>query len=206
MVDNDNVVIDLTNYKDRVGSRVPQGRYHVIVDDVEQSVSAANNTMITLGLRIVEGPFADSMLIDRLVLAEKALFRVVNFMQAIGLPTPRKRLSVNIKTWLGKHLTVDVEDGEPYNGKVKSEVRGYMRILASSDKTAVVTDVDNAQLNELAGLSAFTSESPAIPPSEGLKSSSSEDRKTSPQEFPLLSSEGSDDDVSDEIDLSQLNL
>lgn len=206
-MDNDNVVIDLSNYKDKVGSRVPEGRYQVIIDDVEQSVSSNQNVMINVWFRILAGPSADAILVDRFVLTEKSLFRVVEFMRALGFPTPKKRLNVNLKAWLSKRLIVDVEDGEPYNGKVRSEVRGYGKISAPSTvSTPEAMDVDNTQLNELAGLSAFTSESPATPSSADLESSSFEHQKTPRQEFPLPSSEASDDDVSDEIDLSQLNL
>lgn len=129
----DNVNIDLSNYKDRVGSRVTPGRYRVFVEDAEPDKAKSGNTMINLWLRIQGGEFEGATIVDRLVLTEKSLFRVVGFMQAIGLPTPKKRLQVNVRSWVGKVLEIDVEDGDPYNGRVKSEVRGYNRI-AKKDK------------------------------------------------------------------------
>ena len=51
---------------------------------------------------------------------------------------------------LGKHLDVEVDDGDPYNGKVKSEVRGYMRLLKG--EAAAATD-----LEDLSGLDEFPS-------------------------------------------------
>jgi hypothetical protein len=146
----DQAEIDLSNYKDKVGSRVSEGRYKVVVDDVENDTSSAGNKMVNLWLRVVGGDFNDAMLVDRLVLTEKSLFRVVGFMQAIGLPTPKKKLVVNIRGWVGKALYVDVADGEPYNGRVKSEVKGYERIRTAP--TAAAANADNAAVNELAGL------------------------------------------------------
>ncbi len=140
---SNDVTIDLTNYKDRVGQRVQPGRYRVVVDDVEQDTARSGNTMINLWLRIVDGEFAGSTIIDRLVLTENSLFRVVGFMQAIGLPTPKKRLKINIQNFVGKQLDVDVDDGEPYNGRVKSEVRGYNRLAgASTENSADLDDLE----------------------------------------------------------------
>ena len=142
---SNNVTIDLTNYKDRVGGRVQPGRYRVVVDDVEQDTAKSGNTMINLWLRIVDGDFAGSTIIDRLVLTENSLFRVVGFMQALGMPTPKKRLQINIQSFVGKQLDVDVDDGEPYNGRVKSEVRGYLRAEGiSREDSSDLSDVSEA--------------------------------------------------------------
>lgn len=120
--------VNLTDYKERFGQTVPPGRYTVVVDDLEQTTSKAGNPMVNLWFRIVEGPSDGATIVDRVTVTEKALFRVVAFMQAIGQPTPRRNLQINLNTWLGKRLQVDVEDGEPYNGRVRSEVRGYLRL------------------------------------------------------------------------------
>lgn len=124
--------VNLTNYKERFGQTVPPGRYTVVVDDLEQTTSKQGNPMVNLWFRIVEGPHDGATIVDRVTVTEKALFRVVAFMQAIGQPTPRRNLQINLNTWLGKRLQVDVEDGEPYNGRVRSEVRGYLRLDVNS--------------------------------------------------------------------------
>ena len=121
------LIVDLSNFKDRVGSRVAPDRYRVQVEDVEATKSQAGNPMVNVWFRIIGGEFDGQTIVDRLTLSEKALFRVVGFMQAIGLPTPKKRLKLNIRQFVGKVLDIDVEDGEPYNGRVKSEVRAYIR-------------------------------------------------------------------------------
>jgi hypothetical protein len=125
----DNVTIDLTNYKDRVGARVSPGKYRVQVEDVEASESSNHNPMVNVWFRIMGDPeFEGQTVVDRLTMTEKSMFRVVNFMQAIGLPTPKKRLEVNIRRWVGQILDIVVDDGEPYLGKIKSEVREYIRV------------------------------------------------------------------------------
>lgn len=128
---SDQVTVDLSNYKDRVGSRVTPGRYKVVVEDAEMDKSKAGNDMINVWFRVLEGEHEGATVIDRLTITEKALFRVVGFMQGIGMPTPKKRLSLSPRQFVGKVLEIDVEDGEPYNGRVKSEVRGYTKVAAA---------------------------------------------------------------------------
>lgn len=135
------LIIDLSNYKDRFGSRVPEGTHEVIVEDVEMDKSKAGNPMLNVWYRVVGGEADGLTLIDRLTITEKALFRVVGFMQAVGLPTPRKRLQINPQSFIGKRLRVEVEDGEPYNGRVRSEVRGYQKSADAAAKRADATDL-----------------------------------------------------------------
>jgi hypothetical protein len=146
-VSSDDLTIDLTNYKDKVGSRIVPGRYKVLVEDAENDVARSGNKMINLWFRVQGGEFDGSTIVDRLVLTDNSLFRVVGFMQAIGLPTPKKRLQLNLRQFVGKVLEIDVEDGDPYNGRVKSEVRGYNRIAgaASGDDVVDLEDMPPAR-------------------------------------------------------------
>lgn len=126
------IEIDLSNYKDRSGSHVPPGRYTVIVDDTEMATSKQGNRMVNVFLRIVGGDYDGQMLVDRLVLTDKSLFRVVGFLQAVNIPTPNKRLAINTRQLQRRSLLVDVDDDEPYNGRIRSVVRGYARLPKSS--------------------------------------------------------------------------
>lgn len=119
------MIVDLSNYRDKVGSRIEPGTYTAAVDYADPTKSKAGNPMIVVGLRIVGGEFDGATVVDRLTLSENAMFRAVNFMQAIGMPTPRKRLQVNLAKWIGRKVTVTVHDGDPYMGRVKSEVTEY---------------------------------------------------------------------------------
>lgn len=127
MAAENKVFIDLTNYRENVSSRVQPGDYLVIVDHAEYDKARSGAMMITLWYRILNGEFEGAEIIDRLVQTERAMFRTVGFMQAIGMPTPKKKLQINLSQFIGKKLVVTLDDGEPYNGRISSEVRGYMR-------------------------------------------------------------------------------
>lgn len=174
------ITVDLTNYKDKVGSRIAPGEYRVVVDDAELDKSRAGNDMINVWYRVLDGEFKDSSITDRLTITEKALFRVVAFMQAVGLPTPRKRLNLNLRNFIGKQLIITVDDGEPYNGRVKSEVRDYAKVAKSS----------KAGGDDLSGLEPEVEE-PAT------KAKKAEEQDT----LPVDSEESSED-----VDLDKLDL
>lgn len=141
------MVIDLSNYKDRVGARVAPDRYRVQVEDVEAAMSQVGNPMVNVWFRIIGGEFDGQTIVDRLTVTERSMFRVVGFMQAIGLPTPKKRLKLNIRQFVGKVLDIDVADGEPYNGRVKSEVRAYIR-AAGAGAGAAGADLEEDEFEE----------------------------------------------------------
>lgn len=157
-------LLDLSSYKDRVGALVDEGRYRVRVEDAELDKSKAGNPMVNLWYTIQGGEFDGMTLTDRLVLTEKSLFRIVGFMQAIGMPTPKKRLKLSTEKFVGRILDVDVEDGEPYNGRVRSEVRGYIKVTGGSANEAT-TDLDD--LDDITAPAEEPADSGPTPPSVG---------------------------------------
>lgn len=192
------VTIDLTNYRDTSGSRVDPGRYRVQVDWAEQGEARSGNTMITMGLSILGGPFAGSTLVDRLVLTSKSMFRVVGFLQAIGFPTPKKRISVDPDKFVGKVLEVDVDDGDPYNGTVRSEIRGYIQVA----KTAPKDDFEETESE-----SEDVSDQPTDEDEEPEKVKASKQKKAAKEkaEADTEKVEESEEDA-EEVDLNEVDL
>lgn len=189
---SDTMVIDLSNYKDRVGARVAPGRYPVVVEDVEADQSKAGNPMINLWFRIQGGEYDGQTLVDRLTVTDKALFRVVGFLNAIGMPTPKGQVKVNPQKFLGQRLEVDVDDGEPYNGRVKSEVRGYLRMPKPAKPAAA--DIEDP-----------TDVAPAAVATTGAATTATAPETSTPtgSAAPAADAAGSDDG---DVDLDNLDL
>ena len=154
------IIIDLSNYKDTSSARVPEGRYRVVVDDVETDTAKTGNTVIKVWLRILGGTQDGEVIIDRLTLTDKAMFRVVGFMQGIGIPTPKKRLALDLRSFLHRQVDVDVEDDEPYNGRIKSKIARYIRIAQPKAEEAAEGDLDALEA---------AAEKPAKPSSDAKK-------------------------------------
>lgn len=132
---------DFTNYRETGSAQVPAGTYHARVNDFEETESKAGNAMFVVYLEITSGPYAGKQIIDRLPQTEKAMFRSAAFLQALGVKIAKKRIALNPKSLIGRPVDILVEDGEPFNGRVKSEVREYLRATKPATKAEPAADL-----------------------------------------------------------------
>lgn len=156
-----NITIPLSNYKSN-GERVPEGRYSVVIDDLEMTETSGQGgkpkkPMLNVWFRITGGEYEDSVLKDRFVLQDNALFRIVMLMQALGMKTPKKDLRIPAERFMGKRLEIDVKDGEPFRGRVNSEVVDYIKATAPAAAATAGTDLDDEEDDEDAGTAATES-------------------------------------------------
>lgn len=193
---NSNIVIDLSNYKDSGNVRIPEGRYRAIVDDVDLDKSRAGNTMIKVWMRVLGGEHDGAIILDRLTLTDKAMFRVVGFMQGIGIKTPKKKLQINLKTFLKRQADIEVVDGEPYNGRIRSEIAQYIRIAQPKAEEAPEDDLDALE-------AATEDEAPAAKPD---KASPAEEAAEDSDENPWDAGEDSDSVDVDDLSIDDLDL
>ena len=142
------LTFDFTNYRDTSTAHVPAGTYHAEVSDFEETTSKAGNAMFVVYLEIIEGPHAGQQIIDRLPQTEKAMFRSAAFLQALGVKIAKKKIALNPKSLIGRPVDILVEDGDPYNGRVRSEVREYLR--ATKPAKAEPADDPMADEDEIA--------------------------------------------------------
>lgn len=134
------LTFDFTNYKDTSTAHVPAGTYHAEVSDFEETTSKAGNVMFVIYLEITEGAHSGQQIIDRLPQTEKAMFRSAAFLQALGVKIAKKKIALNPRSLIGRPVDIVVEDGDPYNGKVKSEVREYLRATKPAESKPAAAD------------------------------------------------------------------
>lgn len=142
---------DFTNYRETGSAQVPAGTYHARVNDFEETESKAGNAMFVVYLEITSGPYAGKQIIDRLPQTEKAMFRSAAFLQALGVKIAKKRIALNPKSLIGRPVDILVEDGEPFNGRVKSEVREYLRATKPAAQTQPAADLPDEDDEPAAG-------------------------------------------------------
>lgn len=205
-----NVVIDLRNYRSQTSAKVDPGNYTVVVDDVAVERSRNGNDMIVCWLTITEGDEKGQVLVDRLTITDKALFRIVGFMQALGLKTPKSRFKINADIFRGKRLIVSVADGEEYRGVIPSNVVGYMRAKSAKGGTEgdpwATDDVDEeiAQDEEEA-VEEAVEETDSEPAPKAKAKAKKKAKKPEPEPEPE-DDDDDDDDDDDEVDLDEVNL
>lgn len=132
---------DFTNYRETGSAQVPAGTYRARVNDFEETESKAGNAMFVVYLEIIDGPYTGKQIIDRLPQTEKAMFRSAAFLQALGVKIAKKRIALNPKSLIGRPVDILVEDGEPFNGRVRSEVREYLRATKPSAQAEPAADL-----------------------------------------------------------------
>ena len=141
------LTFDFTNYKDTSTAHVPAGTYRAEVSDFEETTSKAGNSMFVVYLEITEGPHAGQQIVDRLPQTEKAMFRSAAFLQALGVKIAKKKIALNPRSLINRPVDIVVEDGEPYNGRVKSEVREYLRATKPAKAESETDPLDD--VNEI---------------------------------------------------------
>lgn len=197
-------VIDLSNYKDSGNVRIPEGRYRAIVDDVDLDKSRAGNTMIKVWMRVLGGEHDGAIILDRLTLTDKAMFRVVGFMQGIGIKTPKKKLQINLGTFLNRQVDIEVVDGEPYNGRIRSEIAQYIRVAQPKAEESSEDGLDALE-------AAAEAEAPAKPSSDAKKAEAAAivqdvDTEDMEPENPWDAGDDSDSVDVDDLSIDDLDL
>ena len=201
---NMKTVIDLSNYKDSGNVRIPEGRYRAIVDDVDLDKSRAGNTMIKVWMRVLGGEHDGAIILDRLTLTDKAMFRVVGFMQGLGIKTPKKKLQINLGTFLNRQADIEVVDGEPYNGRIRSEIAQYIRVAQPKAEEAAEDGLDALE-------AAAEDEAPAKPSSDAKKAEAAAivqdvDTEDMEPENPWDAGDDSDSVDVDDLSIDDLDL
>ena len=124
---SDTFDLDLSGYVNTQGSVLPPGTYTLVVEDVEMMSSKAGNPMWKITSSVVEGESKGLALVDFVTITSKAMFRVVAFLNAIGVPTPKKNLSIPKSMMVGKMFEATVDDDE-YGGRKSSKIQSYASI------------------------------------------------------------------------------
>lgn len=159
----DSFYVDFSNYKDRSSARLPEGEYLVRVSDAEATDTKKGDPMVNVFLVVSGGPYADSPIIDRLTITEKALWRVANALRALGFKVEKRNMNIPIKAMIGRTMVIKVSDGDEYNGEIRSEIRSY------------------AQAGAFKGYDFLKPEVEADPTAE---TETAEDASAAPDEFP----------------------
>ena len=92
------------------------------------------------------------------------MFRSAAFLQALGVKIAKRKIALNPKSLIGRPVDIVVEDGEPYNGRVKSEVREYLR--ATKPAKAESEEDPMADDDEIGEVPAPAEESAKAAPAE----------------------------------------
>lgn len=144
-------ILDFSNYAEQQTSEgIQAGKYLARITKAVDSESKNGNTYILLNMQVIGGPKehveSKSVLVDRLTLSDNALFRMANFLPAIGIPVDKK-VAFDSKQFVGKKV-VAIVDMEEYQGQPRPAVKRYAPVstwegeLPAAPETAAADDFE----------------------------------------------------------------
>lgn len=139
------ITIDFSNVRE--GStfsprRLPEGSYLADVAKVEQKESSKGNPMLVYTIIPVEHPTA--VYPYYVVLADNQLWKLRALLLAAGKDVPKRKVTVDPESIVGKKIMIDLEDAE-WEGREKSEIAGVFKPEQQAEPTAqgeIEFDVD----------------------------------------------------------------
>lgn len=117
---------DVTSEKDLEGfDSVLPGRYHVMVEDVDDSFSKSESLILSFNVLAGTVPGQETKTHKEWVgVAGKAVKRAIKFAVAVNLMKPSdlgKKVNINWQEAIGRQLVIDLGEHE-YEGKKRSQI------------------------------------------------------------------------------------
>lgn len=108
---------------------------------------------VQVGLEFTDGKYKGqvwSNMRTRLYLSDSSLWRLRGFLEAMEVSVPKKKVNINFAKYYGKTLGVTIVDGEPYEGRVQSEIGDFLDLdtLRGADEEDEEYDEDEDEEEE----------------------------------------------------------
>ena len=121
--------LDLTNVE--TYTRMSEGIHRVKVASCEDKTTQAGDDMIMIAFEAVNGPDKGTKVFDNFVLTDKALWKLKQLLQALGVKCDGK-IVLDTDKLIGKQCEAEVFH-EEYNGQLRARVNEYMKIKTTSE-------------------------------------------------------------------------
>lgn len=138
------VELDFTNVKEFAGRpRIPEGDYAFKIASIDTKTnSKAGNPMWTVELDVIGPSQEGQRLKTYLALTEKALFKLRDLLESIGLKVGKQKIKIDPQKLVGRTVGANIRDGEPYGekGLISSEVAYFIPVDEVGNDVAASTD------------------------------------------------------------------
>jgi hypothetical protein len=144
------IPIDFTKAEGGGGAkRYKEGDY--VVTFVKHEFGRSKNAdtpYVEVGLEFKDGKYKGQVWSGqgtRLYLSDASVWRVRSFLEAMGVTVPKKKANVDFSKYYGKDVGITIVDGEPYNGRIKSEIADFVEPDALGDEDEEDFDEDEEE-------------------------------------------------------------
>lgn len=119
------VEVDFTGVESG-GRSVPEGNYQLEVVSCEEKESSEGNPYLAWKYKVSEGAYKGATIYDNTSLTAKALWRLKNLLEAMGVEVPSGKMGLDLKSYVGNKVWVKIVN-EVYQGKEKPRVGEFLR-------------------------------------------------------------------------------
>jgi hypothetical protein len=113
--------------------RYKEGDYHVKIVGVKKGTAKTGSPFAQFAFEFVDGTYKGSVWDSnrtRVYVTDAALWRVRSLYEACGKTVPKKKLKLDFNKLIGEELGITITDGEPYEGKISSELSDFIALDA----------------------------------------------------------------------------
>jgi len=123
------VKIDFTGVESFV--KAEEGQHVAKLIEIAEKVSSGGNDMLEAKFEITKGNSTGAIVYENFVLAQKSLFKLKGYLEAIGKKADGK-LQIDIDNLIGATCIIEVVH-EEYNGSMKAKVNGYKKLAVQEE-------------------------------------------------------------------------
>lgn len=110
--------------------RCAEGIHTAKIVEVQENTTQAGDDMLTMAFEVIRGDSKDARVYDNFVLTDKALWKLKQLLQALGVKCDGK-IVLDLDRLVGKVCDITVYH-EEYNGKLKARIDEYTAIKRES--------------------------------------------------------------------------
>lgn len=181
--------LDFTNVESF--AKAAEGRHRVKIVEINEQTSQGGDDMLVFVFEVIKGDSKGARVYENCVLTDKALWKLQQILQAIGIKCDGK-VALDLDKLIGKVCEIDVFH-EEYEGRTRARIGEFFKATsAKSNDDEDVDDEDDIDDDD------EEEEEPA--PKKSKKQPAKGKSKKKPEPDPEEDDDDDDDDLDDEED------
>ena len=166
-------------------TKCAEGQHTAKIVEVQENTTQAGDDMLTMVFEVIRGESKGAKVFDNFVLTDKALWKLKQLLQVVGVKCDGK-IALDLDKLVGKVCDIAVYY-EEYNGKTKARIDEYIALKSSGSDDEDYDDEDEE-------------EEPEEKPAKKKAASTKSKTKKKPEPQPEPEGESEDEDWDDEED------
>lgn len=122
-------------------TRCAEGQHTAKIVEVQENTTQAGDDMLTMVFEVIKGDSKGAKVFDNFVLTDKALWKLKQLLQVLGVKCDGK-IALDLDKLVGKICDITVYH-EEYNGKLKARIDEYIALKHQDDEDEYEDDEED---------------------------------------------------------------